>query len=235
MKKISLLMVLLFWCCNSIATEATIALENAHVNPADIASVKRGAKFFANTCMVCHSMKYLRYNKLAKEQGVVYEKMPINSKILYFGAKPPDLSLTARVRGSNWIYTYLQSFYVDPKQPSGFNNLVMKNSAMPNILAPFQGTQILLPEKVQDLIYSNRSQWYDVLVLTKPGMMTAAEFDATIEDVVNFLTYAADPHQTERVHLGYWVIGFLIILFIFAYLLKQSYWQDVEKTDENNK
>src|SRR5689334_8387127 len=123
MMRIYLIMVLLFLPLTVIAEETPIALEKAPINTSDIESIKRGAKFFSTVCMACHTAIYLRYNKLAKESGVTYERMPVNVKQWPFDITPPDLSLEANYRGLDWIYTYLHSFYVDPSRPTGFNNL----------------------------------------------------------------------------------------------------------------
>jgi ubiquinol-cytochrome c reductase cytochrome c1 subunit len=174
-------------------------------------------------------MVYLRYNKLAQEAGVLYDKMPINVTQWPLNVRPPDLSLEANIHGADWIYTYLHSFYMDPSRPFGVNNLVLQNTAMSGILVPFQGQQIRVKTEADKKRYIHRDQWYDLLQLQSPGSMTSQEFDATMADVVNFLVYAAEPYQAEQRRLGWWVIGFLIILFVLTYLLKQEYWKDVKK------
>lgn len=226
------LVILLFFLKVAFAQDSIpIALESAPVNSQDVQSIKRGAKFFATNCMVCHSLIYLRYNSLAKEAGITYEKMPLNVKTWPFGIKPPDLSLEANVRGADWIYTYLHSFYLDPSRPTGFNNLIFPNTVMSNIVASYQGQQIRLADnQLSHGKYTHQLQWYDVLVLQTQGSMTPEEFDKTIADVVNFLVYAADPYAGEQHRMGWWVVGFLFILFILSYLLKKSYWKDVKKT-----
>lgn len=229
MKKLFCLLFLLF-SCNLYAEPAVIALEKAPVNIHDIESIKRGAHTFATICMACHTMEYLRYDKLAKENGVIYEKMPLNVKQWPNGIKPPDLSLEVDYRGADWIYTYLHSFYKDTTRPTGFNNLLVPNTSMVGILSPFQGqleyTKNL--DKAKKIVDANY-QWYDVLVLQQQGTLTPAQYDAMVADVVNFLNYAAHPYETQQRLIGYWVIGFLIILFILLYWLKHEYWKDVEK------
>lgn len=206
-----------------------IVLASAPIDRSDIASIKRGAKFFAANCMVCHTLVYLRYDKIAQEAGITYDKMPINVRVWPFGVKPPDLSLAANVRGVNWIYTYLHSFYVDPSRPTGANNLLNPSTAMTNILAAYQGSQALVKHVPHIGIFYNDTNWYDLLVLTKEGGMTSEQFDATIADVVNFLAYAAEPYYQEQHRLGWWVLGFLVILFVMMYFLKREYWKDVKK------
>lgn len=204
-----------------------LVLAEVKTNPNDLQSIKRGAKFFANTCMSCHTLIYLRYDKIAKDAGITLEKMPINVKTWPFGVKPPDLSLEADVRGPNWIYTYLHSFYKDTSRPTGSNNLLVPNTSMPAIVAPFQGDQVLVKNPIHDLL--NHVQWYDLLKLERQGSMSPEEFDATIYDVVNFLSYAAEPFRAEQERIGYWVLGFLIILFVMMLKLKKEYWKDVKR------
>ena len=211
------------------AAPITIALEKAPINIHDTASIQRGAHFFATICMACHTLTYLRYDTLAAKAGVIYEKMPLNVQQWPFGIKPPDLSLEANYRGVDWIYTYLHSFYQDTTRPTGFNNLLLPNTAMPGILAPYQGLQT----KTMDLIGSKRlfdstMQWYDLLTLQQQGSMTPIQFDETLTDIVNFLNYAANPQTIQQRRLGPWVIGFFIVLFILMYCLKQDYWKNIK-------
>ncbi len=212
------------------AEDATIALEKVNVNLRDKHSIERGAKFFAMNCMMCHTMVYLRYNKVAQDAGVTYDKMPVNVKTWPFGITPPDLSLEVSVRGADWIYTYLHSFYMDPSRPTGTNNLLIANTAMSAILTAYQGQQVLASDaKKSQFILDRLPEWYDKLELKSAGSMTPQQFDATITDVVNFLAYAAEPYHNEQVRMGYWVIGFLILFFVLTYFLKKEYWKDVRK------
>jgi ubiquinol-cytochrome c reductase cytochrome c1 subunit len=210
-----------------------MALAKAPINQMDMESVKRGAKFFATNCLSCHTLKYLRYDKLAQEAGITYEKMPLNVKSWPYGITPPDLSLEADVRGVDWIYTYLHSFYKDPARPTGANNLLVPNSAMPAILAPYQGEQVLSkPSDNGNGIYPH-TEWYDLVTLVKQGTMTSQQYDETTADVVNFLAYASAPYYAEQHHLGWWVIGFLCILLVMMYFLKVEYWKDVKKNKKD--
>ena len=206
-----------------------LTLAKAPVDRNDFQSIKRGAKFFATNCMSCHTLIYLRYDKIAEEAGITYDKMPINIKSWPFGVTPPDLSLEADIRGPDWIYTYLHSFYQDAKRPTGANNLLVPNTAMPDIVAPYQGDQVLVPGVVPTGVLYKDTQWYDFLQLTRQGSMTPEQFDATITDVVNFLVYAAEPYHAEQEKIGWWVLGFLVILFVMMYALKREYWKDVKK------
>lgn len=212
-----------------------LVLEKAPIRQSDIESIKRGAKLVAANCMTCHTFIYLRYDKLAKEAGITYEKMPINVKSWPYGVTPPDLSLEADVRGVDWIYTYLQSFYTDTTRPTGVNNLLVPNTAMPAILAPYQGEQILLKEPaIGDLWH--HVQWYDLVKPIKQGSVSADEFHGMVTDIVNFLAYAAAPYHAEQEKIGWWTLGFLLFLLPLMYLLKREYWKDVKKyKDKENK
>lgn len=206
-----------------------LVLAKPHIDRSDMESVRRGAKFFAANCMSCHTLVYLRYDKLAQEAGITYEKMPLNVKSWPYGVTPPDLSLEADIRGVDWIYTYLHSFYQDPARPTGVNNLLVPNTAMPGITSAYQGQQMLVPATPDPGSIYSSLEWYDFLVLTKTGSMSPEQFDATTADLVNFLAYAAQPYQVEQHKIGFWVLGFLVILFVLMYLLKREYWKDVKK------
>lgn len=206
-----------------------IALSQAPIDRSDMESIKRGAKFFATNCMSCHTMVYLRYNKVAQEAGITIDKMPINVKSWPYGVTPPDLSLEANVRGVDWIYTYLHSFYKDSARPTGANNLLVPNTAMPGIISAYQGEQVLRTKELDPGIISRTIYWYDLVELTTQGSMTPGQFDDAMADLVNFLAYAAEPYRGEQHNIGIWVLGFLAIMFVLTYLLKKEYWKDVKK------
>lgn len=230
MKRTLIAILLVMVCEFAFAVTPKIRLEKITPDIYNRESIKRGAKFFAANCMVCHSMVYLRYNKLAQKEGVLYDKMPLNVKEWPLGIAPPDLSLVIDYRGADWVYTYLHSFYVDTTRPLGVNNLLIQNTAMAGILAPYQGQQVLIPKDQLSLkLLQGEPHWYDLLELKMPGTMKPAEFDHTMMDVINFLTYAAEPYQREQHYLGYWVIGFLFIFLMVAIFLKKEYWKDVHK------
>ncbi len=191
-------------------------------------SIKRGASFFATNCMACHTLTYLRYDDIAQKAGISPDKTPKN--LMFNGIAPPDLSLETDVHGVDWVYTYLHSFYQDKSRPSGVNNLLVPNTAMPDQVAPFQGDQVLVTKPMHDLL--GQVEWYDVVKLTKQGSMTPEQFDQTMADLVNFLAYAAEPYREEQEKIGWWVLGFLVILFVLMYMLKKEYWKDVKKHRE---
>lgn len=204
----------------------------APIDRFDVQSIKRGAKFFATNCMSCHTLRYLRYDKLAQEAGITWDKMPLNVTVWPNGITPPDLSLEASVRGIDWIYTYLHSFYKDPSRPTGVNNLKVHNTGMSNILGPYQGEQVLVNDpSAAGGVYDHSVEWYDLLKLAKEGSMTSEQYDATTIDLTNFLAYASEPYYQEQHELGWWVLGFLVILTVMLYFLKKEYWKDVKHKD----
>lgn len=224
-----ILTFLLLLCSTQVWAAAEIEglqLATAPINRTDMDAIKRGAKFFATNCMSCHTLTYLKYDKVVKEAGIVTNNKPIALN----GVVPPDLSLEADARGVDWIYTYLHSFYKDPATPSGVNNLIFPGTAMPNIVMPYQGEQVLVEKPIYDLLH--QVEWYDLVKPIKQGTMTPEEFDKTIADLVTFLAYASEPFRAEQERLGYWVLGFLVILFVLMYLLKKEYWKDVKKRRE---
>ncbi len=213
-------------------------LPKAPIDVTDYASLQRGAKLFMNECSGCHSLKYTRYDAMAKgiqitdESGKVLEQIvkdnlmftgktlsapivtamsPVDAEN-WFGIVPPDLTLEARYRGADWLYAYLRSFYVDSSRPWGVNNTVMPSVAMPHVLLNLQGEQILTPEGLKLIV---------------PGSMTPQEYDTAVADLVNFLCYISEPVQSQRREIGAWVLVFLGIFVVFGYLLKREYWKDV--------
>jgi ubiquinol-cytochrome c reductase cytochrome c1 subunit len=202
---------------NANASGAGVHLEHANTDISDIASLQRGAKLFMNYCSGCHSLSLVRYNRIGSDLGIsdeevrnnlmftsekigsaIHSAIPAATSNEWFGATPPDLSLTARVRGTDWIYTYLNSFYADDSRPFGTNNHILENAAMPDIL--------------WDMKKNNSKE----------------VFNRNIRDIANFLDYTSEPVKLIRADLGIKVLGFLFILFIFAYLLKKEYWKDVK-------
>ena len=208
-----------------------LQLAKAPINFKNKESINRGASFFATNCMTCHMLTYLRYDDVAKKAGISPDKTPKN--LMFNGIAPPDLSLETDVHGVDWVYTYLHSFYQDKSRPSGVNNLLVPNTAMPNQLAPFQGDQELVAKPMPDLL--GQVEWYDVVKLTRQGSMTISYRSNLMKQwlmLVNFLAYAAEPYREEQEKIGWWVLGFLVILFVLMYMLKKEYWKDVKKHGE---
>ena len=219
-----------------------VALDHAPINLDDRASLQRGAKLFVNYCLNCHSANYMRYNRLRdiglSEQQIkdnllftadkVGETMqvamsPKDGKA-WFGAAPPDLSVEARARGADWLYSYLRGFYRDDTRPTGWNNTVYDKVAMPHALWQLQGDQVL---KVDASASAEGGHPAQQLVLVKPGMLSPAQYDAAVADLVNYLVFMGEPAQTKRLRLGMIVLLFLGVLFVLAYYLKKEYWKDI--------
>ena len=208
----------------------------------DQASLQRGAQAYMSYCSGCHSLKYLRYSRMGDDLGLTEQQvmdnlnftgaaygeqiqvaMPHDEATKWFGKMPPDLSLISRVRGSNWIYTYLKSFYLDDTRPLGWNNQLFPNVSMPNPLWELQGLQHAefgAPDATGE-------RHVERLVVTSAGVASAADFDQVVRDITNFLEYAGEPAALKRQAIGVWVILFLVLLTFLAYLLKQEYWTDV--------
>jgi ubiquinol-cytochrome c reductase cytochrome c1 subunit len=146
----------------------------------------------------------------------------------WFGTTPPDLSLIARSRGPDYIYSFLKSFYLDPSRPTGVNNRVMPQTAMPDVLWELQGLQEAVYDGESDAEHNAVHKRFKEFRSVRPGTMTAKEYDDFVRDTVNFLVYIGEPMQLERRSIGLRVLTFLLVFFLFAYFLKKEYWKDVK-------
>lgn len=209
----------------------------------DRASLQRGAQLYMNYCSGCHSLKYLRYSRIGEDLGLSEDQVMQNLNFTggkigdqvqvslteedaqkWFGKMPPDLSLIARVRGSDWVYTYLKSFYLDESRPLGWNNKLFPNASMPNPLWQMQGLQHAEygePDK------ATGERPVHALKVTTPGTQTPEQFDQSVRDITTFLEYAGEPAVLKRESMGVWVVLFLAFFTLMAYLLKHEYWKDV--------
>ncbi len=245
MKKQLLAILLLVSPALVLASGGGVHLDKAQIDPANKESLQRGARTFVNYCLSCHSAKYQRYNRLARDLGMsetdVLENLMFTGEKIgdtmdialsakdakkYFGAAPPDLTLVARVRGVDWLYTYLRTFYLDDSRPFGVNNLVFDKVGMPHVLWELQGWQKPVYETETDSQGHEHKKIVE-LELVEQGSQTPAEYDRTVRDLVNFLAYMAEPIKLERQALGIKVLLFLFVLFIITYLLKKEYWKDI--------
>ncbi|MCK9201222.1 MAG: cytochrome c1 [Gallionella sp.] len=219
----------------AIASGAEVHLDKAPVNLKDQVSLQRGAKLFTSRCLACHSASYMRYNRL-QDIGMTEEQikkdlelpedvklgstmqaaMDANSAKLAYGVAPPDLSVIARSRSADWLYTYLRSFYVDSARSTGWNNAIFPNVGMPHVLSDMQGEQALKGEGHERK-----------LELTAPGSMKPAEYDSAVADLTNYLVFMGEPAKLVRYDLGLIVLGFLSILFVLVYALKKEIWKDL--------
>jgi ubiquinol-cytochrome c reductase cytochrome c1 subunit len=210
------------------------------------ASLQRGARNFVNYCLGCHAAKYVRYNRMAADIGLSEQQMidhlmftgdsphqtmtnamnPAEAR-KWFGVAPPDLSLIARSKGPDYVYTFLRSFYADPTKATGANNLALPGTAMPHVLWQLQGMQDAVWEGHTDA-QGNVQRHFKEFKLSSPGTMSPDEFDTFVRDTVNFLEYIGEPVQARRQSLGYVVIAFLVFFTLLAYALKKEYWKDVK-------
>ena len=228
------------------AATGDLPLLAAKVELGDRASLQRGAKLFVNYCASCHSAKFLRYGQMGRDLGLTEDQVranlmfatdkpgdPIHATLsdadasAWFGQLPPDLSLTARARGADWIYTYLMTFYRDESRPFGANNLVFPDVAMPHVLVDLQGVQVRKAAEGEDGHGSGGNGAMDLLELAEPGRMSVAEYRRAVRDLVNFLVYLGEPAKLHRYVVGWWVLLFLIVFFVIARLLYKEYWKDV--------
>lgn len=207
-------------------------------------SMQRGAKLFVNYCLNCHPAAFMRFNRLQDlgltdeqiRQNLLFAADKVGSTMTvamtkkdageWFGVAPPDLTLVARVRGADWLYTYLRTFYRDASTPSGWNNIAFPNVGMPHVLWQLQGIQA----KVEDKTEGDHGPGHGPvkLVLEKPGTLSRTEYDLAVRDLVNYLVYMGEPAQDQRVRIGIIVVLFLtVVLLPLAYVLKKEFWKDV--------
>ncbi|MCL1077405.1 cytochrome c1 [Parashewanella spongiae] len=224
----------------AMAAGGNVHLEQANIDLTDKASLERGLDSFQKYCSGCHSTKYQRYERVATDLGISLDDMrtkyihngakvgelmtnsiPQKEAAKWFGATPPDLTLAARVRGEDWLYTYLKGFYKDTSRPFGVNNSIFPSVGMPHVMQELQG--------IQEQVCSEDEQGHKTCKLTeaKGGTLSAEEYDQTVRDITGFLVYSGDPVRLERESLGWYVLGFLFIFFIISYFLKKEYWRDV--------
>ena len=243
-------------------------LQHANVNVNDTAAAQRGARLFVNYCMSCHSASYMRYQRLATDldldeeavmENLVFSDAKIGDRMeiamrpqdaaAWLGKAPPNLSLVARSRGTDWLYTYMRSFYRDDSKIIGVNNLVFPDVGMPHVLWELQGIQNPVykyevhheghavesfdTEAAAEDFMKQQGEGYrlervvDHLELVEPGSMTSAEYDQVARDLATFLTYISETMKLERQRMGVWVMLFLVVFTVLAYLTKKEWWKDI--------
>lgn len=239
MKKIiHILLLLLPICAHSAGSEVT--LQRADIDLSDFKSIQKGAEHYVTYCLGCHSAKHMRYKRIAMDLEIdedivlaeiapegagIYDQMHTamdkHDSRKWFGVTPPDLSLIARSRGADWLYSYLKGFYVDKSKPLGVNNTIFKDVGMPNMLWKLQGIQTAVIKNVkgQDVVTYLKTE--------EQGTLSSKEFDKLVNELVNFLVYVGEPVQLERQQMGKYVLLFFIMFTIIAYLLKKEYWKDI--------
>jgi ubiquinol-cytochrome c reductase cytochrome c1 subunit len=230
----------------TLASEGGVHLEKANNDVANLASLQRGARNFVNYCYGCHSAQYVRFNRIAADLGLSEEQVTENLMFTgerpsdqmknamspkdaerWFGRAPPDLSLIARAKTTDHLYTFLKSFYLDPSRPTGMNNTVLPGAAMPHVLWELQGVQRKVEVGKADAHGDIEKEQTGFELVTK-GKLSAEEYDQFVRDTVNFLDYIGEPMQMQRRKLGASVLVFLLVFFGFAYYLKQDYWKEVK-------
>jgi ubiquinol-cytochrome c reductase cytochrome c1 subunit len=244
MKKHIFLLLLTIIPVLSLAAEEGVHLDKANIDPDNQQSLQRGARLFVNYCLSCHSAGLMRYERMGQDLGI--DEKLVSENLMFtggrvgdlmtvatnpddakewFGTVPPDLSVIARARGVDWLYTYLRSFYLDPSRVTGVNNLVFPDVGMPDVLWELQGWQVpvITTEKDAD----GTEHKVINLKLETPGLLSPQEFDRAVRDLVNFLDYMAEPGKHDRQALGVKVILFLLVFLVVAYLMKKEFWKDV--------
>jgi ubiquinol-cytochrome c reductase cytochrome c1 subunit len=228
----------------AMASEGGFPLEPAPVNTADLSSLQRGARLFVNYCLNCHGASMMRYNRL-KDIGLTDDQIRENllftaDKVgetmtiamqpkeakAFFGAQPPDLSVIARARGDDWLYTYLRTFYRDDSRATGWNNLVFPSVGMPHVLWELQGQRAAKFTEVEE--HGEKVHKFAGFEQLSPGKLSKVEYDQATADLVGFLDWMAEPAQNHRKRLGVWVLMFLGVFTVFAWRLNAAYWKDVK-------
>lgn len=216
----------------------------------DMGSLQNGAKVFVNYCLNCHSAAFMRYTRL-QDIGLTQEQIKsnlllTNAKIgdtmkaaidpmqakAWFGNTPPDLTVIARSRagangtGADYLYTYMRTFYRDETKPTGWNNLVFPNVAMPHALWELQGDRRAVFEEVT--VHGQKTHEFKGWEQLTPGTLSPAQYDQTVGDLVNYLQWMGEPGQTSRQRLGVWVLAFLAVFTFITWRLNKAFWKDVK-------
>ena len=244
MKKVFLALLLTLAPAWVLAAGGGVHLDKANIDPTNKQSLQRGARLFVNYCLSCHSAALMRYERIGADLGI--DEKLVSENLMFtggkvgdlmtvatadddskewFGTVPPDLTVIARARGVDWLYTYLRSFYRDDTKITGVNNLVFADVGMPHVMWELQGWQDPVITTTKD--HDGVERKSIALELAEPGLMTPTEFDRATRDLVNFLDYMGEPAKYERRHLGVKVLLFLFMFLVLAILLKKEYWKDI--------
>ncbi len=243
--------VALLVCALALGAQAAteLDLEDAGNDPDNTESLQRGARNFMNYCSGCHSAEYVRYNSIAKDLELnedqiieflmfnaektfetIEASMPSDDAARWFGQPPPDLSLMARAKGTDYIYSFLKGFYVESESPTGVNNLYLAGTSMPHVLWEMQGFQNAVFEEGEPNAEGVAPLVFQGFESATPGSMSAEDYDEFVRDTVNFLEYISEPVRSTRRVLGVWVLMFLGFFLIIAIMLKKQIWKDVPKS-----
>jgi ubiquinol-cytochrome c reductase cytochrome c1 subunit len=232
------------------ASEAEVRLEAAPIDVRDRASLQAGARTFVNYCLNCHSASLLRYNRM-RDIGLTEQQIKDNLMFTadkvgemmniamtkkdaadWFGPAP-DLTLIARSRGADWLWSYFRGYYRDPASPTGWNNTVFHGVGMPHVLWQLQGDRVLIEEVSKDVAGQAVKDRHGNVIRSvrfesvRRGTLTQVEYDTVVRDLVNFMTWMAEPDQVLRKQVGIWVIFFLAVLVALSYALYKEFWKDV--------
>jgi ubiquinol-cytochrome c reductase cytochrome c1 subunit len=232
------------------ASGGGIPLDKAPIKTNDLVSLQNGAKLFVNYCLNCHSAAFMRFNRM-KDIGLSEQQIKDNLLFTtekvgdtmkaaidpkqakdWFGANPPDLTVIARSRagaggtGADYLYTYLRTYYPDDTKATGWNNLVFPSVAMPHVLWELQGKRAPIYETVEE--HGHEVHAFKGWEQVTPGIMTPAQYDEAIGDLVNYLQWMGEPAQNTRVRVGVWVLIFLSVMTLFAWRLNAAFWKDVK-------
>lgn len=220
-------------------------VDKADYDLTDQESLQRGAQIFMNYCLGCHSAEHQRYQRTFEDIGVpldlgeellqftgeevgdhIHSAIDVEAAGDWFGIAPPDLTMVARVRGADWLYTFLRSFYEDDSRPFGANNEIFEDVGMPHVLEELQGTPRRTFE--ERMVDGEMQEVYVGIKSDGTGTMNEEEFDQAMLDLTNFLVYVGEPMKLERQRMGYFVIGFLVVFLILTILLKREFWRDIK-------
>jgi len=227
-----------------------IAWDKAPNRTNDLGALQHGAKLFANYCLNCHSAAFMRINRL-KDIGLTEQQIKDNLLFTsdkigdtmkaaidpkqakeWFGANPPDLTVIARAKaghggtGADYLYTYLRTFYRDDNRPTGWNNLVFTNVGMPHVLWELQGERKPVYEEIEE--HGHKVHVFKGWEQVKPGLMTPAQYDDAMADLVSYMQWMAEPAQNTRVRIGVWVLLFLAVFTFIAWRLNAAFWKDIK-------
>ncbi len=247
MKRLAASLVFLGWTISAFAVGGGTHLIPIEVDLSDQAALQRGARTFVNYCLSCHSAAYMRYSRMAEDLGISEEltqqnlmfvtenignpmkvAMPSEDAVEWFdGVAPPDLSVTARSRGAEWLNTFLLTFYVDPERPTGVNNLAFPDTAMPHVLWQLQGLQRLIEAEPAADPAAGHGAAAPGFERVSEGRLTEKQYRRTVRDLVSFLVYVGEPAKLVRYRVGRYVIAFLIVFTVLSYLVKREYWKDI--------
>lgn len=250
-KRILIAATLTLVSASANAAGGDVPLMHASVDLSNTASLQRGARTFINYCSGCHSAQYMRYSRLMEDLGLTEEQMreafmfnpeaglgdlltvamdPEDAE-QWFGVVPPDLTLVARSKGVDWVYTFLKSYYADPGQGTGWNNTLFKGTAMPHVLWELQGIQELNThsgdEAGAEAAQGGHAENGFEFSMRTEGSLSATEYDAMLNDLVTFLEYMGEPAKLDRKNIGVWVLLYLALFAFVAFLLKREFWRDI--------